>query len=374
MKTIKRNEDDLRVIKEKKMNLKLITQKQDYDNLVEKYREVEKIVAKRLSEELNNSNVKVMQMPHRIKSWASLEEKWAKKGDKYLSLGDLTDLLGFRIICYFSSQVDEAADVIRSLFEVDKMRSCDKRIMISPDTFGYVSLHIICSLKDDGSVPHELSGLKFEIQLRSTLQHAWAEIEHDLGYKTALEIPWDMRREFSRVAGLLEIADESFDNIRKKLLGYEKEAVERIRTDTADDMTLDIHTLNAYMKYSSAMENLFSRMAAVTGGNILLVGAEGYLQLLGIMDINTLGDLYDLVNKESDHVITLLERALEYSDLESITTNSALFYLCRARLIWGDYSEKDINNVYYMLTGDQDSADKSTKIIMGIRKSMDIGA
>ena len=352
------------------MNLKLLTQKQDYDNLVEKYREVEKIAEKRLSDELDRSGVKLMQMPHRIKTWESIEEKFTRKSDKYVNVGELTDLLGFRIICYFSKQVDEAAEVARKLFDVDAERSVDKRIMISPTTFGYISLHIICSLKNDGSVPEELTQLKFEIQLRSILQHAWAEIEHDLGYKTALEIPRDMRREFSRIAGLLEVADDAFDSIRTRLISYEKEAIERIRTDTADKMTLDIHTINAFMKHSPAVEKLYSDMAEITGGKLISAGAEMYLPTLNVMKIENLGDMYKLLDEERDHALILLRNALKYSDLEVITTNSALFYLLRARLIWGEYSEKDINDIYFMITGDQKKADRESAAIIGNRQEL----
>ena len=352
------------------MNLKLITQKQDYESLVPKYREIEKIVDRMLGDELAEAGIKLMQMPHRIKTWESIEDKWARKADKYISVGELTDLLGFRIICYFSSQVDEAADVIRRIFDVDKVRSCDKRIMISPTTFGYISLHIVCTLKNDGTVPEDLTKLKFEIQLRSMLQHAWAEIEHDLGYKTALEIPRDMRREFSRIAGLLEVADEAFDNIKLKLGNYEREAVERLRTDTADQMTLDIHTLNAFIKFSASFKKLYTEMARITGGKVIIVGAESFLPMFNVLKICTLGDLYMLIDEEYEHVLTLLKQSLQYSDLEEITTNSALFYLCRARLIWGDYSEKEINDIYFMLTGDQTRADRDTGIIMRNRNEL----
>ncbi len=350
------------------MNLKLVTQKQDYDNLVIKYRKIEEIVSERLGEELKRSNIKIMHMPSRIKTWDSIEEKWVRKADKYLNVGEITDLLGFRIICYFSSQVDEAADIIRDIFDVDKDMSCDKRTMISPNSFGYISLHIICSLKDDGSVPGELAGLKFEIQLKSILQHAWAEIEHDLGYKSAIEIPRDMRREFARIAGLLEIADEAFDKIRSKLCDYEQEVVDRLCTDTADHMTLDIHTLNAFMKYSPAVEKLYSDMIGITGGSILVTGAESYLPVCGIFNVNTLGDLYELVAKERDHALMLVERALDYSDLEEITTSSALFYLYRSRLIWGDYTEREIKDIYFRMSGSMEKADRDTAVIMKNRR------
>ena len=47
-----------------------------------------------------------------------------------------------------------------------------------------------------------------EIQIRTVMQHAWAEIEHDLGYKSKEDIPDKYRRQFSILAGLIELADD----------------------------------------------------------------------------------------------------------------------------------------------------------------------
>lgn len=352
------------------MDMKLQAEKQEYEELVSKYREVEKIVAGRLEEGLKEASIKVMQLPHRIKTWDSVTGKLLKKHDKYSKVSELTDILGFRVICYFSAQVDEAAEVIQKIFNVDVARSCDKRVIISPTTFGYLSLHNICSLKKDDGYPEELTKLKFEIQLRTILQHAWAEIEHDLGYKTPLEIPRKVRREFSRVAGLLEVADDSFDHIRTELDQYERETIHRIETDTAASMTLDIHTLNIFMKRSSAVLSLYSDMEVLTSGEVIIVRAEGYLPLLSCLKIETLEDLYELIRSEHDHVLVLLSHALDYSDLEEITSNAALFYLCRAKLIWGDYSRKEINDIYRTLTGDNDKAERITNVIIGMRNKL----
>src|SRR5699024_9812254 len=59
----------------------------------------------------------------------------------------------------------------------------------------------------------------------------WAEIEHDLGYKIEKQVPWDVRRSFSRVASLLETADLEFDQIRERMDDYEDELLEEMRVN-----------------------------------------------------------------------------------------------------------------------------------------------
>lgn len=352
------------------MSLKLEIQKQNYDEIVTKYVEVQKIALEILDAELKKEKITVMQLPSRIKSWESVEDKLIKKPDRYGKVEDLSDILGIRVICYFLSQVDDAAEVVKRIFDVDYEHSEDKRLSISPDVFGYLSLHIQCSLKKDMGYPEELTDLEFEIQLRTILQHAWAEIEHDLGYKTVLEIPRKVRREFARIAGLLEVADDSFENIKNQLVKYKTETLQRIHDDTADQMTLDILTLNAFMKYSLAMQNLYDSMSEMTGGKVVLVGAESYLPLLYKLGVENLGDLHALLSSEHDHVLELLSHALKFSDLEEITSNAALFYLCRARLVWGDYSKKEIADIYYTFSEDYKKAENTANIVMGLRDEL----
>ncbi|WP_049945383.1 GTP pyrophosphokinase [Butyrivibrio sp. AC2005] len=352
------------------MNLKLQIQKQNYDELAAKYAEVEKIATNLLKEEFSRTGIAIMQLPSRIKSWESVEAKFMKKPDRYSKVEELTDLLGLRVICYFLSQVDEAAEAVKRIFDCDLEHSEDKRHSLPPEAFGYLSLHIQCSLKKDMGFPEELTELSFEIQLRTILQHAWAEIEHDLGYKTVLEIPRNVRREFARIAGLLEIADNTFENIKNSIGEYETETLQRIHNDTADQMSLDMLTLNAFMKYSNAMQNLYCDMTQLTGGTMMPVGAEGYLSILEELGIKTLGDLHALVNEEHDHVLQLLQHALQFSDLEEITSNAALFYLFRARMVWGDYSRKEITEIYYRATEDRKKAESNTKIVIGLRKEL----
>lgn len=153
----------------------------------------------------------------RVKGAKSASDKVA--GDeKYTGYSDLTDLLGVRIITYFADDVDRVSDAIVPELSIDEENSVDKRAVLDPDRFGYLSLHYIATLADERGKLLEnvrFAGTRFELQIRSILQHAWAEIEHDLGYKSKSAIPRELRRRFSRVAGLLEVADEEFKAIRR---------------------------------------------------------------------------------------------------------------------------------------------------------------
>jgi hypothetical protein len=55
-----------------------------------------------------------------------------------------------------------------------------------------------------------------EIQIRTVLQHAWASISHALQYKSKADIPDQFVRQLTRIAGLLELSDEQFSNLREK--------------------------------------------------------------------------------------------------------------------------------------------------------------
>ena len=159
----------------------------------------------------------------RVKSKESCVRKLQRSDGEGL-LSSLTDVLGVRIITYFRDDVDAAAKVIEREFSIDRANSVDKSAVLDPDRFGYLSVHYISQVgvtRADLPEYRGYSNIKFEIQIRSILQHAWAEIEHDLGYKSEAAIPKRTRRRFSRLAGLLELADDEFIAIRQQLVTHQ---------------------------------------------------------------------------------------------------------------------------------------------------------
>lgn len=181
---------------------------------------------------LKNEGVVPHQIISRVKKRNSLKNKIIRKNNKYSSLAEITDLVGIRIITYFEDEIDQIAKIISQEFEIDKDNSIDKRIL-ETDKFGYRSLHYVVSYKSERlSLPEYsiFTNLKIEIQIRSILQHCWAEIEHDIGYKGEYEIPNTAKRTFYRVAALLEQADIEFVKLKNELLAYEKNIDNEIKS------------------------------------------------------------------------------------------------------------------------------------------------
>jgi ppGpp synthetase/RelA/SpoT-type nucleotidyltranferase len=128
----------------------------------------------------------------------------------------ITDLAAIRIIAYSLGDVVAIQKMIVELFEVTE--NSDKGLeRISKNDFGYKSIHILASFSQaryEGSPElGRFAGLTCEIQIRTILQHAWAEIEHSIRYKNKNKIDDTMKESLFAVAGLLTIGDKELQAI-----------------------------------------------------------------------------------------------------------------------------------------------------------------
>ena len=207
--------------------------------LPELERLLQEVLAK-LREALERNEMLVTAVEGRVKTRKSLEGKLALKGTKYATLSDITDLVGARIVTFYTDDVDRIAAMVEQLFEIDWTNSVDKRMLHQLDSFGYNSLHYVCKMPG--------YDFRFELQLRTTLQHAWASINHDIGYKTGVEIPREYLRRINRLAGILEMADDEFSRIRTEITDYRRRVHQLVQNGKLDDVQLDGDTFSSYLQ------------------------------------------------------------------------------------------------------------------------------
>jgi ppGpp synthetase/RelA/SpoT-type nucleotidyltranferase len=170
----------------------------------------------------------------RPKSFTSFAEKIQRKKGKYRDpLMRMTDLCGGRVITHTQSEVKAICEFLEHYFEIDWANSIDVSQRLKPTEFGYRSVHYIVQVKRNAfpfkgveiNIPEELfpdkdCPMKAEIQVRTFLEHAWADFTHDLSYKSEFTIPAKWQREMAVVAGMLEAADHSFSRVQEGLRAY----------------------------------------------------------------------------------------------------------------------------------------------------------
>ncbi len=161
----------------------------------------------------------------RRKSVTSFAEKCLRKRSKHPDpVHQFTDLCGARIIARTRSEVDTLCRFLEERFDVDRENSIDASKRLLPSEFGYRSVHYIVSLRTDIdyglAVPDEVLGLRAEIQVRTTTEHAYSDFAHDLTYKGAFDLPVAWRRELAGAAATLEEVDAVFSRIEEGVCEY----------------------------------------------------------------------------------------------------------------------------------------------------------
>ncbi len=272
-----------------------------------------------LREALDRSGLIVTAIEARIKTEESLRGKLALKGSKYATLSDITDILGARIITFYTDDVDRIAAMAEQLFDIDWDNSVDKRTLHQLDSFGYNSLHYICKLPG--------YNFRFELQLRTTLQHAWAAINHDIGYKTGVEIPREYLRRINRLAGILEMADDEFSRIRSEITDYRRRVRQLVQNGKLDDVQLDGDTFNSYLQ-ARPFDALNKRIAAINQAEIQEVPLIRYLRVFNAFGCKTLGDVQRLVKQYEKDAYRLARHQLGNTDLDIISSAVGVQNIC----------------------------------------------
>jgi len=333
----------------------------EYRENLGKYREICDYVASFLKKKVQEKQIMTFAVEQRVKSEESLIGKLQRKGDKYNNISDITDICGMRVVCYFSDDVDKVAEIIKECFEIDYKNSVDKRKLLDPSSFGYLSLHFICMMTEEKGFPKEYCGVKFELQVRSILQHAWSAIDHDLSYKAKIGIPNSIVREFARVAGLLEIADEKFIEIRDGITSYIKNVKKNVMDGVIDDTEIDIIYLYIFVTYNKDMQAYYKRIGEVTGASINQMQAENYIPQLKALGVKTIKELHEMLLANQDLAVKIAEVTIKNSGATELPYDIGLRMLCYAKLINDKYSFGQIKDFLNIGLDDEEMANEQAE-------------
>jgi len=292
---------------------------QEYKDNLPLFREVSEQVYNNLKKTLSDAGLILAAIEYRVKTEDSLAGKLELKGSKYASLKDITDIIGLRVITFYTDDVDKVASAVERMFTIDWANSIDKRKAHEIDSFGYLSLHYICSMPD---FPY-----RFEIQMRTILQHAWANMNHDTGYKSGVEVPRRYFRNMSRLAGMLELIDDEFSKIRSELTDYRRKVQALVASGNLDEVALDGDAFRSYLNLKP-FANLNKRIASVNQAEIQEVPLMPYLSVFKGLGFKTLGDVAKLIKGYSDAAYQLACYQIGLTDLDIISSSLGPQDLC----------------------------------------------
>lgn len=183
----------------------------------------------------------IHKIEHRAKDIDSFERKSSKLDEdgayKYPKpLEQLTDLAGVRVIVFTRNAVSQVVGLLHaSGYDVREIEDVGDRVY-KLGRFGYQSVHLLVYLgkRSELSENEPFCGMVCEVQVRTILQHAWAELEHDIQYKAGTELPLDLRKRFTALAGAVDIADREFERVLEDSLSLREAVV----NSAIDDLTI----------------------------------------------------------------------------------------------------------------------------------------
>jgi ppGpp synthetase/RelA/SpoT-type nucleotidyltranferase len=275
---------------------------------------------------LTRNSIEYLSIAGRTKDAISAEEKIRRK--KYTHpRNQLTDLSGIRVITFLETQVNAISELIRKTFDVDEANSLDRSKDLGEDKMGYRSTHFVCTLgKNRVGLPEydALGDLKFEVQVRTVLQHAWAELAHDRSFKLGSGLPTKIQRKLNLYSGMLEIVDGAFDEIAREVDEY-KVAIATKTPTQLSDTELNSLSLQRYLRELTEQHDLDIEFVEIPDGimtELKLYGIQKIGDLKLIADAKTLNKIRDFSDEaeHSENLIGFVRTLMMYHDIDRYFT------------------------------------------------------
>ncbi|MBN1182551.1 MAG: hypothetical protein JXB49_09715 [Bacteroidales bacterium] len=236
----------------------------------------------------------------------------------------LTDLIGIRVICYYSEEVEEIRRNLKKYFTETEITDKSSQLEMTDNKFGYRSLHLQLTLKNKISGISDADKYKkipFELQIRTVIQNAWGILDHKIKYKKS--IPLSLKRRINRLSALFEIADEEFLSIQKEISQEERKINYRLKKGGKIENT----------KALDVFRFLFVSLKYFPEYNFIEYKVDGFVQEILFQKADfTEGELNEALQKNLSFVNTI-ERSIRQSLNPYTKIRYCLFQHDRTRFV-----------------------------------------
>lgn len=294
---------------------------------------INKLLDKAIEEGKFKLDRNAIEIKSRTKTIDSFKGKISRddKKSKYKNpLEEVTDLVGVKILLTSLKDENDLYELLKIELKdnIDWENSVDKTQDIKKERkFGYLGRHLVISYDDkmlkliedkDKYNSENFINFKAEIQIKTLLQHVWAEVEHKARYKAGEELDDDKKRYFDRLAALIEVADDLFKDLVEETEKINRKSRKRIdkeqdeineQDETQKDPKVFISSKN--IAFYLANEKVKEKFKNLNQENVLyilydeepsLISAN-FIELLKIINIYYTKDLNTLFDKENKEIL-----------------------------------------------------------------------
>lgn len=263
-----------------------------------------------------------------------------KKGKYKNPIEDVTDLVGLKVMPISLPDEEIVFNLLNQNFREYKIQKhCIDKTHEKKENrqFGYLGRHLVIECKEgllkeleqvycsqevqkemldrfgDANVYslRDFLGLKAEIQVKTLLQHVWAEIEHGARYKPGEELSDEKKRIFDRLAALVEIADDMFKDLIQESREKERKihknidtkhdiSKERAQNEGALSEILNSENIHSYLTHRTIQEH-FSKIKneyfQIDNEKPSFI-SSAFVELLRLVGMKCIGDLDELLFDE----------------------------------------------------------------------------
>ncbi len=142
-----------------------------------------------------------------------------------------------------------------------------------------------------------------------------------------MKIPNEYKRQFNRLAGMLELIDEEFSRLRNVLTDYRRQMLALEASGQLDEVDLNSDTFRRYLDMHP-FARLNQRIAAINQAELYPVPLMPFLRVFQKLGLETLGDVNRLIDEHSDDAYRLAASQLGATDLDILSESIAPQNLC----------------------------------------------